>query len=78
MTDNNDMIRNGYDEICIAEKGFLEHLVNEQVNIFLTNGVKISGCYILEHDDLCLIVTQRDNKKRQMVYKDSVATIQEM
>jgi sRNA-binding regulator protein Hfq len=78
MADNSNLIRNGYDEICIAEKRFLEVFVDESVNIYLTNGVKIMNCRILEHDDLCLIVTQRDATKRQLIYKDSIATVQEI
>lgn len=72
-----DIIKNNSNSIYIAEKTFLSRNVGEEIIVFLTNGVKLQ-CRLLGHDDICLIVSQKESKnKEQMVYKEAVASIQE-
>ncbi len=78
MAESNDILKNADDKYCIAEKRFLEEYVQGQrVTIFLVNGIKLV-CEVLDYDDVCLVVTQKDNpKKRQMLYKENIATVAE-
>lgn len=72
-----ELIRNSADSIYIAEKTFLENNMGDEVVVFLVSGVKLSA-RLLGHDDMCLILSQKDSKtKKQMVYKEAVASIQE-
>ena len=77
MTDQKDtLIKNKSNDYIIAEMKFIENNVHERVNIFLVNGVKLEGTTLLEHDEVCIIVTQKNKTEPQLIYKSSIATIQ--
>jgi RNA chaperone Hfq len=61
--------------MTIAEKQFLSTYSHHvKVRIYLANGVKLE-CTIEKWDDVCLVVSQNNSSKPQLVYKTSIASI---
>jgi RNA chaperone Hfq len=60
----------------MIEKKFLHEHIDQEVNIFLTSGTKLAA-EILEFDDVGIVTTGKDRKKKQLIYKTAISTIAE-
>jgi len=59
-----------------SENIFLDTLIgkNQQIDVFLLGGVKLTG-HIIGHDDFSLVIL-KDRKEEQLIYKHSILSIQ--
>ena len=60
----------------LTENAFIQKLIVDRtkVDVFLKNGIKLSGC-IVANDSDAIFIEKDEGKKEMMVYKDAISTI---